>query len=131
MQKSCQNIQGHDRKGRVRPRPGKIKCRRSPTRLPATLRQRRAQLNEPALNWLSPIANRQSPATDAKQRPGFPITNYLSRQSDSNRRPADYKFLCCLEPFCLALFATVPIIMLKTRDLRTYKHEQFKANPVS
>ena len=40
-----------------------------------------------------------------------------SRQSDSNRRPADYKFLCCLEPFCVALFATVLIITLIVTEL--------------
>jgi hypothetical protein len=37
------------------------------------------------------IANQKSTATDAKQRPSFPIGNSMSRQSDSNRRPADYK----------------------------------------
>ena len=39
-----ETIQGHDRKSRIRSRPGKTKCRRSPTDLSPTLRQGSSQL---------------------------------------------------------------------------------------
>jgi len=84
-------FRGTNRKSRIRSRPGKTKCRRSPTDSSPTLRQRSSKLKGGELARPSPIENRQSPTTDAKQRPGFPIENYVSRQSDSNRRPADYK----------------------------------------